>query len=206
MEYFELGIYKDKLRDAFSQNEDIVSLIMPVPENGSLSLRENFLGGEYDITTTDDTGSTHKEHVVLQGFCQDRPFPCAVSTDHRNLLCVDSLIVKADGRAAREITLQIYVMIHKDAVRLSPSEAESFILKGYSGNRCDMAVQAIGSLLGFTGSTPASNSVAQKSGNLPGLGRLYPAIKDTVTTYTQSNDYYGKILTFTCTDFIPCSR
>ena len=205
MEYFELGIYKDKLRDAFSKNEDIVSLIMPVPENGNLSLQENFLGGEFDITTTDDTGSTHEEHVVLQGYCQDRPFPCAVYTDHRNLLCVDSFMSKADGRAQREVTLQIYVMIHKDAIRLNLSEADQFLTKGYSGNRCDAVIQAIGRHLGFTGK-PTENSGTQKSGSIPGIGRLYPALKDTVVLYTQNNDYYGKILTFTCTDFISCGR
>ena len=193
MEYYELGIYKDMLRNAFSGSEDIVSLIMPAPENPQLSLRDNFLGGDFDITKTDDTGSTHTEHVVLEGYCQDRPFPCAAYADHRNLLCIESYMSKGDGRASREITLQIYVMIHKDAVRLTASELDHFLPKGYTGNRCDAVVQAIGRLLG-PGNTGTN------------IIKLTPAAKDPVAPFTENKEYCGKLLTYICTDFIPCTR
>lgn len=212
MEYYELGIYKDMLRNAFGGSEDIVSLIMPAPENPQLSLRDNFLGGDFDITKTDDTGSTHTEHVILEGYCQDRPFPCAAYADHRNLLCVESYMSKGDGRASREITLQIYVMIHKDAVRLTASELEHFLPKGYTGNRCDAVVQAIGRLLSPRNAAVTSgNATSALESLVPGsLGthqlKLVPAAKDPVAPFTENKEYCGKLLTYVCTDFIPCTR
>lgn len=212
MEYYELGIYKEMLRNAFGGSEDIISLIMPAPEIPQLSLRDNFLGGEFDITKTDDTGSTHTEHVVLEGYCQDRPFQCAAYADHRNLLCVDCYISKADGRASREITLQIYVMIHNSSVRLTKAELAKLSPKGYTGNRCDAVVQAIGRLLGpgSAAVTSDNNTADTKSPAPESLGthrlKLVPAAKDPVAPFTENKEYCGKLLTYVCTDFMPCTR
>lgn len=183
MNFYELGKYKEKIINMFVTNDDIVNLVMPTPDDSRFELGDNFLGGEYK------TVSNGIEAIVnLIGHCFDVPFIYASIQDNRNAIFIDSTISKADGESIKEVTITIEVMCHKTNLKMNSQDRIKYIKKGLSGNRLDMIVQEIGLQL--------------NSSNKFGIGKLKISPRNPVKSYFANEDYFGKVLTYTCEDFM----
>jgi hypothetical protein len=184
LDFYELGSYKEKIEKMFVTNPDIVDLTMPILDDSRFEIGDNFLGGEFQYK---DTNSGAIENVTLIGHYFDVPFVYSSITDVRNLICIDTSISRADGETIKEITVSIEVICNKDNIKLSSADKLKYLNK-YVGNRLDMIVEAIGLQL--------------NSSRKFGLGRLKPSSRNPVRSYFPSEKYFGKILTYTCDDFL----
>lgn len=183
MNFYELGKYKEKITNMFVANEDIVDLIMPIPDDNRFELGDNFLGGKYK---TVENGV--EQTVELIGHCFDVPFIYATIPDNRNAIFIDSNISRAEGESIKEVTIIIEIMCHKSNIKMDSQDRIKYVKKGFSGNRLDMIVQSVGLQL--------------NSSNKFGLGKFKVATRVPVKSYFANEEYFGKVLTYTCEDFM----
>jgi hypothetical protein len=183
LNFKELGTYKDKIISMFAANEDIIDLIMPTLDYDRFEVSDNFIGGEFQ---TVENGIV--KNVILKGHCFDTPFIYSSITDSRNCICIDTNISNADGESIKEMSITIEVMCNKANLQMDSESRMKYVTKGLSGNRLDMIVEEIGLQL---------NSSRQF-----GIGKFKPAIRNPVHSYFPNEDYFGKVLTYTCSDFM----
>lgn len=183
MNFYELGSYKKDIMNMFVANEDIVNLVMPTPDDKRFELGDNFLGGKYKTVK-----NGIEETVELTGHCFDVPFIYASIPDNRNAVFIDTTISRADGESIKEMTVSIEIMCHKTNLKLDTQDRIKYIKKGLSGNRLDMIVQEVGMQL--------------NSSREFGIGRFKVSPRNPVRSYFPNNDYFGKVLTYTCEDFM----
>ena len=183
MNFYELGNYKEKIMNMFVTNEDIVDLIMPIIDDDRFELADNFLGGEFIVI---EDGAETK--IKLKGHCFDVPFIYGTISDDRNAIFIDSTISRADGESIKEVIMQIEIMCHKTNLKMERQDRVKYFKKGLSGNRLDMIVQAVGLQL--------------NSSNDFGIGKLKIAPRNPVKSYFANEEYFGKVLTYTCEDFM----
>jgi len=130
-------------------------------------------------------------HFFSPDCCLDLPYIPGMVMEGQNLICTDSYIAKAGGRAITEVGVDIYVMFHKDNMSISDEVRNRYQEKGYRGNPIDIVVQALGRRL---------NGCKDF-----GIGSLRPNMEYPVRSYIPQEDtweYYGKILSYTGSDFI----
>lgn len=183
MNFYELGKYKEKIINMFVANEDIVDLIMPTLDDNRFEIGENFLGGEYKTVK-----NGIEETVELIGHCFDVPFIYASIPDNRNAIFIDSTISRAEGESIKEVAITIEIMCHKSNLKLDSQDRIKYVKNGLSGNRLDMAVQCVGLQL--------------NSSNKFGLGKFKISPRSPVKSYFANENYFGKVLTYTCDDFM----
>lgn len=183
MNFYELGSYKKDIMNMFVANEDIVNLIMPTPDDKRFELGDNFLGGKYKTVK-----NGIEETVELIGHCFDVPFIYASIPDNRNAVFIDTTISRADGESIKEMTVSIEIMCHKTNLKLDTQDRIKYIKKGLSGNRLDMIVQEVGLQL--------------NSSREFGIGRFKVSTRNPVKSYFANENYFGKVLTYTCEDFM----
>lgn len=180
MNFYELGSYKKNIMNMFVANEDIVNLVMPTPNDNRFDLDANFLGGEHK--------TTKGEVVTLIGHCFDVPFIYTTLPDNRNAIFIDTIISRANGESVKEMTINIEVMCHKTNLQLSTQDRVKYFKKGLSGNRLDMIVQEI--------------DLQLNSSRKFGIGRFKVSPRNPVKSYFANENYFGKVLTYTCEDFM----
>lgn len=168
----------------FVANEDIVYLTMPKLDDNRFEIGDNFLGGKYEAV-----GENGKVEIVeLMGHCFDLPFIYALINDNRNAIFIDTIITRANGESIKEMTVIIEVMCHKSNLQLNTQDKNRYFKKGLSGNRLDMIVQEIGLQL--------------NSSRDFGIGRFKVSPRNPVKSYFANENYFGKVLTYTCEDFM----
>ncbi len=184
MEFHELGTWKDLAGKFFFNSDLLKSIVMPTLDDTNYEEDDNWFGGKNLPTQVNGVTEYHN----LVGHYFDVPFIYSTVTDERMVLCVDTEVSKWVGQAIKEITITIYVICHKDFIKMSSDMKSEYITKHkLAGNRVDMAVEVIGRLL--------------NGSNAFGLGRLVPAQDNTVLSYFPNSEFYGKVLRYTCDDF-----
>lgn len=183
MNFRELGSYKKDIIHMFVANENIVNLVMPTVDDNRFEIGDNFLGGEFK---TVENGV--EKTITLIGHCFDVPFLYTTIPDNRNAIFIDTSISKADGESIKEMVVSIEIMCHKTNLKLNTPDRIKYIKKGLSGNRLDMIVQEIGLQL--------------NSSRDFGIGRFKVSNRNPIKSYFANEDYFGKIMTYTCEDFM----
>jgi len=136
-------------------------------------------------------GCSEITSLVSPAYCFDLPYMNGLAPTGENFICIDSFIAKAGSKARKEVGVNIWLMFHRDNLNLSAEERETFQSQGFCGNSLDIAVQAVGRLL--NGSKDF------------GIGSLTPIPENPAVSFipdTEDNEYCGKLLSYTCTDFM----
>lgn len=184
MEFHELGSWKDTVSKTFFQSELLREIVMPTLDNDKYDEDDNWFGGK-KLPIYISEKPTYSD---LIGHFFDVPFVDGTVTDTRMVLCVDTEVAKCEGEALKSLYVHVYVMCHKDFIKMTSTEKSSYKKNHQlAGNRIDMAVEVIGRLL--NGSKKF------------GLGRLQPIPNRPVTSYSPNNEFFGKVLHYICDDF-----
>lgn len=185
-EYHALGSYKDELFKLILQHELselLIDILMPTIEDERFDKIDNFLGGDYSYS-----GKNGIEQVSLNSHIFDVPFIYSTVTDVRNVICIDTNISRCN-QSLKEMSVVIEVMCHKGGLQLDSTTRKKYKQLGYIGrNRIDVAVAILGDIL--NGSKDF------------GIGRLVPMPSVPTQSYFPNNDFWGKILRYSCTDFM----
>ena len=186
-EYHAIGSYKSNLFDLIIKDElseYLIDLLMPNLEDNRFDKIDNFLGGTFTYNNAD--GSS--ELVKLKGHLSDVPFVYTTISDTRNVICMDTNIVKSSP-STKEMLVELFIMCNKTSLALDSSVKLKYRNLGYIGkNRLDIAVALLGDII--------NNSLKF------GIGKLTPTPSNPVSSYYPNNDYFGKILRYTCSDFM----
>ena len=188
-----LGSYKDALTSLFLQDEDIVNIIMPELDDDRFDVEENWLGGNYKYI--DENKKVN--YVELSGHCFDVPYVSDVVKNAYSYICMDTSIRRIENDSIKDVQLVITVFANKPSVHMSKKEKAKYLAKGYSGNRIDMAVQAIVNCVN------RANEKDSEWRKEFGIGRMRLTSSNAVIPlYPSSNsDFFGKTITFVCPDF-----
>lgn len=185
-EYHALGAYKECLFNLLMKDEKselLMDILMPVIEDERFDKIDNFLGGNFEYY---ENGSL--QLVDLKKHLFDVPFVYNTITDTRNVICIDTELLSC-SQSIKEMKVTINIMCHKESIELDVGTRLKYRKEGYIGrNRLDIAVAIIG-------------DIVNRSSKF-GIGKLSPSEYNPVKSYYFSNEYFGKILTYTCTDFM----
>lgn len=185
-EYHALGSYKDELFKLILQHELselLIDILMPTIEDERFDKIDNFLGGDYSYS-----GKNGIEQVSLNSHIFDVPFIYSTVTDVRNVICIDTNISRYN-QSLKEMSVVIEVMCHKGGLQLDNTTRKKYKQLGYIGrNRMDIAVAILGDIL--NGSKDF------------GIGCLSPAQLNPTQSCFPNNDFWGKILRYSCSDFM----
>ena len=185
-EYHALGSYKEKLFQLFVKDDKsdlLIDILMPVIEDSRFDKIDNFIGGSFKYIQDGNV-----ELVDLKQHLFDVPFVYSTVTDTRNVICIDTNL-NSCSQSLKEMKIEISVMCHKKSLQLDMETRIKYRDLGYVGrNRLDIAIAIIGDII---------NRSAEF-----GIGKLSPSRYEPVKSYYFSNEFFGKILTYTCTDFM----
>lgn len=181
-----LGSFKDNMLNILYMSEDVRNLTMPVLDDARFDEHDNFFGRKEIPYYNPDTQET--EYVDLTGHCFDVPYIDSTITDVRAIITLESFITKINGTHVKEVELDIFAFSHKALIHMSDTEKVSFSNRGYSGNRVDMMVSAI-------------HSAVKKHAYDFGIGKIMLNTRNPVTPYMPNQDFYGKKISFLCSDF-----
>ena len=185
-EYHALGSYKEKLFQLFVKDEKsdlLIDILMPVIEDSRFDKIDNFIGGSFKYIQDGNV-----ELVDLKQHLFDVPFVYSTVTDTRNVICIDTNL-NSCSQSLKEMKIEISVMCHKESLQLDMETRIKYKDLGYVGrNRLDIAIAIIGDII-------------NRSTEF-GIGKLSPSRYEPVKSYYFSNEFFGKILTYTCTDFM----
>lgn len=189
MDFKELGSYKEQIRRMFISNPLLIELVMPIPDSDKVEIEDNFLGGNFQIRERNpDTGLYETRQLSLVGHLFDVPFIYTTIQDARNAICMDSSITKTSGESINEVTLQLFIMCHKANIKFSDADKIKYRKLGFFGNRLDCIVQEIGKTI--NGSRKF------------GIGKMLPSSNNAIVPYTPNDNFFGKIITYRCSDFM----
>ena len=185
-EYHALGSYKNELFQLIMKHElseFLIDILMPSIEDNRFDKIDNFIGGLFEYH-----GSDGIERVNLKSHLFDVPFIYSTVTDTRNVICIDTNISRC-GNTLKEMSVVIEIMAHKNSLQLDSETRMKYKKLGYIGrNRIDIAVAILGDIL--NGSKDF------------GIGKLVPTPSVPTQSYFPNNDFWGKILRYSCTDFM----
>ncbi len=135
-----------------------------------------------DETLTDSVKSVRNEYILnVEGTVIER-------TSKNTNLPTGEIEVKAEKIEIINTAAQTPFIIADETDALEDTRLK-YRKEGYIGrNRLDIAVAIIG-------------DIVNRSYKF-GIGKLSPSKYDPVKSYYFSNDFFGKILTYTCTDFM----
>ncbi len=195
-EYKSLGDYKDLLFKLLlysgEKSDLLIDITMPTLDDERFDKYDNFLGGEHDIYV--GSGKTQTvEHVKLQGRLFDVPFIYSTVTNTINTICIDTNISSCNPNT-KEMVIILNVMCHKDNLELDTETKRKYKKLGYKGNRLDIMVALIGEILNY------SKENGKKSGIQ--IGTLNPIPHNPVIPDYPNNNFFGKTMMYTCSDFM----
>lgn len=183
-----LGRCKDYISKILFNSDDVRNLTMPILDDDRFDALDNFFGGsklEYHDKSTNET-----LYVDLLGHCFDVPYIVDTITETPALITMESYATRMENEHIKEIEIDIYAFAHKDHIHMNPKEKSQYSKRGYSGNRVDMMCSAIW--------------LALKDANRPkdfGIGKINFNPRNPITPYQPNNSFYGKRLSFLCSDF-----
>lgn len=180
---------KERLMSLFYSKEELVRLIMPKLDDDNFTREQNWYGGLFEKAADGQT-----EIVTLTGHCFDTSYIEGTLAEGQCAVYLESGLSKAENRHFKEVSMDIMVVCHKDALRLSEEDKNFYNAMGVYGNRVDSAVQIIHScILGQSMADEIKESYAVGSLNLAGENPLKQYIPDT--------KFYGKCLSYTYHSF-----
>ena len=188
-EFKSLGEYKDllfKLLMMSGEKSDLLmDIVMPTLDDDNLDKYDNFLGGEFEIYNT----KGKKEIIKLQGRLFDVPFIYSTVENTINTICIDTNIRNCNQNT-KEMVITLNIMCHRDNLKLDYETKRKYKKLGYVGNRLDIMVALIGEILNYS-----------KDSEL-GIGTLVPLPHNPVTPDYPNNNFFGKTMIYTCSDFM----
>ena len=190
-EYHALGSYKEELFQLILMHELselLIDILMPVIEDDRFDKIDNFVGGNYEYY-----GSDGIEKVKLKSHLFDVPFIYSTVTNTINVICIDTNISSCNPNT-KEMVITLNVMCHKDNLELDTETKRKYKKLGYKGNRLDIMVALIGEILNY------SKENGKKSGIQ--IGTLNPIPRNPVIPDYPNNNFFGKTMTYTCSDFM----
>jgi len=119
---YPLGKDKDIIIKTFSENEDIISLILPTYNKE---------------TATEDLDIILKRHLYKTIEIDN------TQGDSKVYICVETYIPLVDSDTIKEIGIVINVFCHESLLDLSQAETIKSISKGLFGNRIDQTIDLI---------------------------------------------------------------
>ena len=183
-----LGKCKAYISDILYHSDDVRNLTMPTLDDDRFDTLHNFFGGknlEYFNPVTQKI-----EYVDLPGHCFDVPYIHEAMTNPCALITMDSFITKIENKQMKEIEIDIFALSHRDFIHMDTTEKDTYVQKGYAGNRVDMMVAAI--------------EMALKTAEMPkdfALGRLRFKPENPIFPYESNTGFYGKKISLLCSDF-----
>lgn len=185
-DFKSLGYYKDLLFQLLTfsgeKSDLLIEIVMPVLDDSRFNKFDNFIGGEYECYDGDDV-----EYVKLNGHLYDVPFVYTTITDTINAICIDTNLNRCNQNT-KDISIVINVMCHKDNLTLDVDTKRKFKKLGYTGNRLDIIVALVGEILNYASDV--------------GIGSLTPSIHNPVVPYYPNQNFFGKTLSYSCSDFM----
>lgn len=185
----DTAMIKESLLSLFCDTEDITRLIMPQMENENFTFEQNWYGGRYDTNIYGET-----DIQTLIGHCFDTPYVEGTITDNRCAIFVETYLTKVENQKIKQVGLDVFIIAHKDAVRLSEEDKKYFNSKGVYGNRIDCAVQVINSTIN-------NNMIMDSIKKKYSIGELTLSERNPLKQYIPGTKFYGKCLSYTYNTF-----
>lgn len=180
----DMGRIKESLMSLFCDTEDITHLIMPEKDDDNFSWEQNWYGGTFDKNIYGDT-----ETKTLSGHCFDIPYTEGAVSDGKCALFIETHLIKAPNQRIKNVGVDVYIVCHKDFIRLSEEDTQYYNSIGIYGNRVDCAVQAINSAIN---DSTAMNAVRKKYS----IGDLIFTDENPVSRFMPDGAYCGKCLSY----------
>lgn len=185
----DMSRIKTGLMSMFCDEENITRLIMPNLDNDEFSFEQNWYGGKFDKNIH---GKTRIETLI--GHCFDTPYIEGTVTDNRCAIFIETYIIKAENQHIKEMGVDIFVVCHKDSVKLSQEDKEYFESIGVYGNRVDSAIQVINSCV-------LNPTIMDGIKRKYSIGSMNLAERNPLKQYVPGTKFYGKCLSYTYQSF-----
>ena len=138
----DMAMIKESLISLFCDTEDITRLIMPQLDNENFTFEQNWYGGNFDKNIYGKT-----DIQTLIGHCFDTPYIEGTVSDNRCAIFVETYLTKVENQKIKQVGVDIFIVAHRDSVRLSEKDKEYYESVGVYGNRVDSAMQVINSTI-----------------------------------------------------------
>lgn len=185
----DMSRIKESLINLFGNTKDITRLIMPQLDDDNFSFEQNWLGGKY---VTNVKGKT--EITTLIGHCFDVPYIDGTITDNRCAIFVETYLTKVENKHIKQVGVDVFIVTHKDSVRLSESDTKYYNSIGVYGNRVDSAVQVINSAI-------TNSDIMKEIQKKYSIGDLELAEYHPIEKYVPATTFYGKCIHYTYNTF-----
>lgn len=185
----DMSRIKTGLMSMFCDEENITRLIMPNLDNDNFTFEQNWYGGSFE---KDIHGKTHIETLI--GHCFDTPYIDGTVTDNRCAIFIETYIIKAENQHIKEMGVDVFVVCHKDSVKLSQEDKEYFESIGVYGNRVDSAIQVINSCI-------LNPTIMAGIKRKYSIGSMNLSERNPLKQYVPGTKFYGKCLSYTYQSF-----
>lgn len=185
----DMSRIKASLMSLFCDLDDLTRLIMPTLDNSNFTWEQNWYGGNFDTNTKGQT-----EITTLIGHCFDTPYIEGTVTDNRCAIFVETYLSKVENRHIKEVGVDIMIICHKDAVKLSDEDKRYYESIGVYGNRVDSAVQVINSSI-------LNPKIMDKIKQKYSIGDMNLLERSPLQQYVPGTKFYGKVLHYTYQTF-----
>lgn len=182
--------YKSDIINLLYKSDNFIKLIAPTPsECPNLDIIDVLNGGKWIID-----GKEWKE----QGYVFDYDFVNDTITETKTFVFVETDIDTIRDNIFTDFNLYVFIFTSKDLVRLnettSPTAKEvrdmGFFASTTHGNRIDALCDCVDRIL-------------NGSSRIKGIGDIKPAPRNHMTIYIPNNNYYGKCLKYSITNYNP---
>lgn len=185
----DMSRIKTGLMSMFCDEENITRLIMPNLDNDNFTFEQNWYGGSFE---KDIHGKAHIETLI--GHCFDTPYIDGTVTDNRCAIFIETYIIKAENQHIKEMGVDVFVVCHKDSVKLSQEDKEYFESIGVYGNRVDSAIQVINSCI-------LNPTIMAGIKRKYSIGSMNLSERNPLKQYVPGTKFYGKCLSYTYQSF-----
>ena len=185
----DMAMIKESLMSLFCDTEDITRLIMPQLDNENFTFEQNWYGGNFDKNIYGKT-----DIQTLIGHCFDTPYIEGTVSDNRCAIFVETYLTKVENQKIKQVGVDIFIVAHKDSVRLSEEDKEYYESVGVYGNRVDSAMQVINSTINDERIMKAINKKYS-------IGDLTFTERNPVKQYVPGTKFYGRCLSYTYNTF-----
>lgn len=185
----DMSRIKDNLMLLFCDSDDIVRLIMPQLDDDHFSMEQNWYGGKYEKNIWGET-----EIKTLIGHCFDHPYIEGTVTDNRCAIFIETYLKRVPNKHIKEVGVDIFIVCHKDSVRISEEDKDYYRSIGIYGNRVDSAVQLINSAI-------LNTEVMENIKKRYAIGNMNLNDEEPIKQYIPSTKFYGKCISYTYNTF-----
>lgn len=180
----DMAMIKESLMSLFCDTKDITRLIMPELDDKNFTFEENWYGGK---VCKDTCGNTNIQYLI--GHCFDRPYIEGTITDDRCAVFIETYLTKVENKKIKQVGVDIFIISHKNAIKLSDEDKKYYNSIGVYGNRIDSAVQVINSTIN---NEKVMNAIKQKYS----IGDLTFVERNPIKQYIPGTEFYGKCMSY----------